>query len=553
MSGLVAFSATPQQRPFSVKVDDEDETSSENRRLHDACAAQRLRPAGDETGSRNVAVEKPFRCEVCRKSYTQFSNLCRHRRMRAACRRRLICDACGASLPTAASLARHRRLQCRSDDLPAIFRPVPRQPPSISGSGDERLLSVCAGILRSSPLYAGPPPLSSSPSFSPAGGFPLPVPGMLPSRLGLTPWLLPALDRASLPNMGPLPATQSPPLFHLPEVIIRHWQQLLTSLAPTRTSDQTREVLGNNDASFHTNNHCPSTTGTTGNRFFAFCDGQPSAADMTSRSRRDYITSDKANSRLLQSSNTSREPSVLNRDGSNHSGPDVEMPSREANDDNDGRTSGSSHSEVDITALLYTDNGTGNKSTSETSLSSNRKCETMTSHKSAEGEDRRNGDDAQEKPGTDKITDEETVKKPGSSIPPSDGAVTSAVSKAEVGGSGSGRRHRCGYCGKVFPRSANLTRHLRTHTGEQPYRCEHCDRSFSISSNLQRHARNIHAILLPTASPRQPARSWKRRQNAAEQTVKPGSHARETRAEQNTENTEPKKATVCWSVDQILM
>lgn len=26
-------------------------------------------------------------------------------------------------------------------------------------------------------------------------------------------------------------------------------------------------------------------------------------------------------------------------------------------------------------------------------------------------------------------------------------------------------RYACKYCGKVFPRSANLTRHLRTHTG----------------------------------------------------------------------------------------
>ncbi|XP_076320622.1 MDS1 and EVI1 complex locus protein EVI1-A-like [Tachypleus tridentatus] len=53
-------------------------------------------------------------------------------------------------------------------------------------------------------------------------------------------------------------------------------------------------------------------------------------------------------------------------------------------------------------------------------------------------------------------------------------------------------RYSCKFCGKVFPRSANLTRHLRTHTGEQPYKCKYCERSFSISSNLQRHIRNIH-------------------------------------------------------------
>jgi uncharacterized Zn-finger protein len=53
-------------------------------------------------------------------------------------------------------------------------------------------------------------------------------------------------------------------------------------------------------------------------------------------------------------------------------------------------------------------------------------------------------------------------------------------------------RYSCKFCGKNFPRSANLTRHLRTHTGEQPYSCKYCERSFSISSNLQRHVRNIH-------------------------------------------------------------
>uniref|UniRef100_A0A914Z7S5 C2H2-type domain-containing protein n=1 Tax=Panagrolaimus superbus TaxID=310955 RepID=A0A914Z7S5_9BILA len=39
-----------------------------------------------------------------------------------------------------------------------------------------------------------------------------------------------------------------------------------------------------------------------------------------------------------------------------------------------------------------------------------------------------------------------------------------------TGPRGSKERYTCRYCNKVFPRSANLTRHLRTHTGEQPYK-----------------------------------------------------------------------------------
>lgn len=77
------------------------------------------------------------------------------------------------------------------------------------------------------------------------------------------------------------------------------------------------------------------------------------------------------------------------------------------------------------------------------------------------------------------------------------GGLASTPSSSN-GSSGSGintknkDRYSCKFCGKNFPRSANLTRHLRTHTGEQPYSCKYCERSFSISSNLQRHVRNIH-------------------------------------------------------------
>lgn len=70
------------------------------------------------------------------------------------------------------------------------------------------------------------------------------------------------------------------------------------------------------------------------------------------------------------------------------------------------------------------------------------------------------------------------------SLPPYSIAVSAGLKPKD--------RYSCKFCGKVFPRSANLTRHLRTHTGEQPYKCKYCERSFSISSNLQRHVRNIH-------------------------------------------------------------
>lgn len=57
---------------------------------------------------------------------------------------------------------------------------------------------------------------------------------------------------------------------------------------------------------------------------------------------------------------------------------------------------------------------------------------------------------------------------------------------------------RCRFCRKLFPRSANLTRHLRCHTGERPFACSVCHRRFSISSNMQRHVRQVHRFAVST-------------------------------------------------------
>ncbi|CAK6444978.1 unnamed protein product [Pipistrellus nathusii] len=62
--------------------------------------------------------------------------------------------------------------------------------------------------------------------------------------------------------------------------------------------------------------------------------------------------------------------------------------------------------------------------------------------------------------------------------------------------SGLSQPHVCSFCGKEFPRSSDLVKHRRTHTGEKPYKCAECGKGFGDSSARIKHQRG-HLALRP--------------------------------------------------------